>query len=97
MVKKESKMNENNEQARFESRVLTDLFDVLAVINHLEDNLDGDKPLKVILTMKLRGLKETEEEPCIETILVENKKEILNISKLLDEKLFMADIHVAIE
>jgi len=90
-------MNENNKQTEFESRVLTDRIDLLAVINHLEDNLDGDKPLKVILTTKLRGCRETKEKSHTETILVENEKEILSISRLLDEKLFMADIHVAIE
>ncbi|MBU2635314.1 hypothetical protein KJ841_02475 [Patescibacteria group bacterium] len=91
-------MNKNNEETRFESRVLTDPMDVLAVINHIEDN---DKPLQVILTIKPRRLTETEycsiKEPRIKTISVESEKEILEINKFLIEKLFIADIHVAIE
>jgi len=100
--RKESKMDENNEQKGFESRVLTNPVDLLAVIDHLKDNLlDSGKPLLVILTAKPRRFKETDycsiEEPCVETILVENEEKILKINEIINEKLFMADIHVAIE
>lgn len=98
---KESKMNENSKESQFESRVLIDITDVLAVINHLQDNSGRDKPLEVILTIKPRRVGETDycsvEELRVEKIFVKNEKEILNISKILTEKLFMADIHVVIE
>jgi len=91
-------MNEDN---RFESRVLADLIDVLAVINHLEDNLDGDKPLKVVLTIEPRKITEESqcsvEKPRVKIILVKNAEGIKEISKLLIEKLFTANIHVAIK
>ena len=95
-------MKDNNEQTGFESRVLTDFGDVLAVVNHLDDNLsDSDKPLKVILTIEPRRFKETDycsiKESRVEKILVKSKKEILDINKILNKELFIANVHVAIE
>jgi len=89
------------EEEKFESRVLVDSLDVLAVINHLEDNFDDNKPLQVILTIEPRRAGETDccsiKERSKKTISIKNQKEILDISKFLTENLFIANIYVAIE
>jgi len=87
------------EEEKFESRVLANSLDVLAVINHLQDNLD--KKPRIILTMKPRKGHESDycslKEPDVKKIQVEDEKEILSIGKFINQNLFMADIQVAIE
>ncbi len=89
------------EEEKFESRVLVDSLDVLAVINHLEDNFDNNKILQVILTIEPRKVDETDycsiKETSKKTISIKNQEEILDISKFLTENLFIANIYVAIE
>jgi hypothetical protein len=89
-------MEENNE---FESRFLTDVIDVLAVVNHLEDNL-GKKTLRFVMTVNPKKVIEADhcslKCPYLKIILVEDEQQIPKINALLKENLFTAQIHVAI-
>ncbi|OGZ17634.1 MAG: hypothetical protein A2V72_01525 [Candidatus Nealsonbacteria bacterium RBG_13_37_56] len=94
-------MDEEEKKNGFNGRILVDLLDVLAVINHLEDNLDGNESLKVILTIEPRRADETDccsiKERSEKTISIKNQEEILGVGNFLTENLFIANIYVAIE
>jgi len=83
---------------KFRSRILVDPLDVLAVVNHLEDNR---KPLRVVLTIKPRRAGKTDcssiKKTKVKKIKIKNRKQISEINNFLNENLFMADIRVKIE
>lgn len=94
---KESYMTEDN---KFESRTLSTLMDVLAVVNHLEDNLNDAKPPQVIIETSPKKPSEASYcsiTPSTEKIVVVSMEEISNVSKILIERFGEADVHVVIE
>jgi hypothetical protein len=94
-------MAENENNNKFESRILEDLIDVVAVINHLQDNLSTGKPVVLIIKMMPRRKSEEDfcaiKEPAVQQIEVGDEKKISNIGKFLTENIFNARVHVAIE
>ena len=88
-------MDEN----KFKARILTNPLNVVAVLNHLEDNIKFGS-LLIILTIKPRRDNDTDycsiAEEKVVKIEVKKNEEILNINKLLQNSLFESNIHVAI-
>lgn len=77
----------------FESRTLIEPFDLVAIINHLEDNLSPKKPLIVTLTTENQTYGEKKDPEVIE---VRDKRQISEINNLLTAKMILRNIHVSI-
>lgn len=86
---------------KFKSRTLVNGLTVVTILDYLNDNLDGEEPLQVTLTMDPRRVDKTDycsrKKREVKKIEVKSAKEISEISSFLFENLFMDWIHVDIE
>ena len=95
-IKMKDKKRGNKKKDVFKGRVLIKPFDLVAAVNHLQDNFNPEKPLVVTLTTKIAKSQKVKEEKDAEVIKVRSREQIPEINKILRKKMMTRNVHISI-